>query len=424
MKKLYLFAIILGAITLISSCSDKNNKYSIVYSEEEPLGEISRNLEKIWEEELGLDIKLINGSGSSANLDSVAMGRADFTITENYIPFKQDVSSMLVFFPQVLHIFYSAPETPKSFTDLIVGKRVFMGAEGSGSYRFMTNLFEFFKININQVQIVDDPFEDVEVFAGFNDILEDNNLMGLESFKLYSFDQIDHFGHGSLAEAIALKYPKVHPYVIPEGTYGEITKEAILTISSDAVLVVRSGIAEEDVYEMIKSAFHHKQEFNDISPLVYKGMDEQFDRTSLTFPLHEGARIYLDRDEPSIFERYAELAGVLFSIGLAVWSGIISIRRWQTQRKKDRVDIFYKDLIEIKNEISSIRTTDLGLQKLTAIKNSQNKAFNMLINEELEANESFRIYMELSKETINELKSRLQYIKTRTEKLEVTSSKT
>ncbi|MEP0367888.1 MAG: TAXI family TRAP transporter solute-binding subunit [Cyclobacteriaceae bacterium] len=409
---------------LMTSCNTKNNKYSIIYSEEEPLGEISRNLEKIWEEELGLDIKLINGSGSSANLDSVAKGRADFTITENYIPFKQDVSSMLVFFPQVLHIFYSAPETPKSFAELVVGKRVFMGAEGSGSFRFMIKLFEFFKINRSQVQIVDDPFENVDVFAGFNDILEDNNLMGLESFKLYSFDRIDHFGHGSLAEAIALKYPKVHPYVIPEGTYGDITKEAILTLSSDAVLVVRSGIPEEDVYEMIKSAFHHKQEFNDISPLVYKGMDEQFDRTSLTFPLHEGARIYLDRDEPSVFERYAELAGVLFSMGLALWSGIISIKRWQTQRKKDRVDIFYKDLIEIKNEISSIRTTDVGLQKLTVIKNSQNKAFNMLINEELEANESFRIYMELSKETINELKTHLQYIKRRKERVALANSRT
>ena len=35
----------------------------------------------------------------------------------------------------------------------------------------------------------------------------------------------------------------------------------------------------------------------------------------------------------------------------------------------------------------------------------------MLINEELEANESFRIYMELSKETIHELRGRVKRLK-------------
>ncbi|MEQ9231050.1 MAG: hypothetical protein RIF46_10240, partial [Cyclobacteriaceae bacterium] len=42
------------------------------------------------------------------------------------------------------------------------------------------------------------------------------------------------------------------------------------------------------------------------------------------------------------------------------------------------------------------------------IKLEQQKAFQMLIDEKLQANESFRIYMELSKETLQELQLRLE----------------
>ena len=47
---------------------------------------------------------------------------------------------------------------------------------------------------------------------------------------------------------------------------------------------------------------------------------------------------------------------------------------------------------------------------------SQNKAFEMLIVEKLVANDSFRIYMELSKETINELRGKMRVLKAKKER--------
>ena len=118
----------------------------------------------------------------------------------------------------------------------------------------------------------------------------------------------------------------------------------------------------------------------------------------------------MDRAEPNVFERYAELGGVIFSIMLALISALISLTKWNAQRKKDRVDVFYQELMDIKGQIPDIKIIQDGAKIVRKIKATQDKAFKMLIDEELTADESFRIYMELSKETINDVKLRVQQI--------------
>ncbi len=96
---------------------------------------------------------------------------------------------------------------------------------------------------------------------------------------------------------------------------------------------------------------------------------------------------------------------------IAIVGGIISLTKWQTQKKKDKVDEFYEELLKVKNTIPKMRTVREGVDEIKALQRSQNRAFEMLISEELVANDSFRIYMELSKETIGELRSRMRTIK-------------
>ncbi len=403
-------------LLLFFSCNPTETQYTILYSTDEPIGEICRNLEATLERNFyNVDIKLIIGEGSEANIDSVSKGTVDFTIIENHTEYKEGVSSVLVFYPQVLHIFYKG-NSPATFKELVENKKVFIGVPGSGSYKFIMDLFVFFQVDQSKVTITENAFDEFDVYAGFSDIIPADNLQSLSDFNLYSFDDISQFGKGSIAEAICLKYPKVKPYIIPQSTYGNLTASPVLTISSNAVLVCRSSLLDYTVTDMIKTIFKEQEVFTSLSPLIFTGLDEGFDRSNLTFPLHNGARVFLDRDEPGFFERYAELAGVLFSIVIAVVSGIISLSRWQKQKKKDRVDVFYKVLMEIKNESTNLKSVKDTQQKIKEIQDSQNKAFEMLINEELEANESFRIFMELSKETISELRARVKYLRALEEK--------
>jgi hypothetical protein len=278
----------------------------------------------------------------------------------------------------------------------------------------MMDMFDFFILDKEKFEVTPNVWEN-DVFCGFNEIVKNEDLGLFEGYKLYSFDGIENFGKGSIAEGVSLKYPGASPFVIPSKTYGTLTNQPILTFESDAVLVARDGIPNDVVYDITKLIFRDKQEFTIINPLISLDLNENFDRKNLNFPLAEGARIYLNRDEPSILERYAELARVGFSIVLALISAFISLSRWKNQTKKDRVDIFYKDLMDIKNQLEKISTLKEGFMYIDKIKKAQNKAFEMLIDEKLTADESFRIYMELSKETIIEVKIKMRQIKLKSE---------
>ncbi len=407
-KRLYFLAI---AITLLfNSCQQGKIKYRLFYTTDEPDGEISKAIKTVMERNHNMEIELVPGEGTFANLDSIANGIADVALIENFVPFKDDVRAVLSFYPKVLHIFYfddGRPE-PQNFQELLYGRKVYIGQEGSGSHLFMSDMFEFLELDPGKLDITNNVF-DTEVLVGFTDIVRLKDLATLQGFKLFSMDQVENLGKGSIVDAISLRYPQVRPFVIPETSYRDITDRPIVTVETDALLIVRAGLRDNFVYDLTKTIFNEKQDFINLSPLIFKGLDENFDRTKLSFPLHEGARVFLDRDEPSFIERYAELGGVVLSIILAIASALVSLSRWQRQKKKDRVDIFYKDLMEIKN--SNIGSSKAGLEKIKEIQQSQNKAFDMLINEELEANESFRIYMELSKETINDIRGRVRALK-------------
>ena len=67
--------------------------------------------------------------------------------------------------------------------------------------------------------------------------------------------------------------------------------------------------------------------------------------------------------------------------------------------------------MNIKNQVDRISDSKNLKIKLNEVKASQKKAFDMLIHEKLEANESFRIYMELSKEVIEDIKIKIMQIK-------------
>lgn len=409
-RPFYLLSLLI--LILVGSCKEEKIKYRLFYTTDEPDGEISKAIKNVMERNHNVAIELVPGAGSFANLDSISDGVADIALIENFVPFREDVRTVLTFYPKVLHIFYfdrGGPE-PQTLEELLYGKNVFIGAKGTGSHLFMEDMFEFFDLDLSQFQIVDDVFSvNTEVLIGFTDIVQFKTLATLQDFKLYSLDNLDNFGRGSVVDAISLRYPQVYPFLIPETSYREITDKPVVTVASDALLVVRSGLRESFVYDLTRTIFNEKQDFINLSPLIYRGMDENFDRSQISFPLHEGARVFLDRDEPGFFERYAELVGVLFSIIIAIVSALISLSKWQRQKKKDRVDIFYKDLMEMKN--TNFKTSAEGIEKIKGIQESQNKAFDMLINEELEANESFRIYMELSKETIHEIRGRVKVLK-------------
>jgi TRAP-type uncharacterized transport system substrate-binding protein len=335
------------------------------------------------------------GLGSLANLDSLVQGKADLAIVDNFAPYQDSIKSILPIYKQILHILHRADYEPKNLKQLLEGKKVFAGSEASGSWRFIHQLINDQGINQAQIEWVDvlDLFE-ADVIIVFTDLLSPFELQDLKGYKLYSLD--DPTSAGNFADAICLQHPQFQPYVLPQGVYGRFTPSAVQTVSVAAVLVGRANLSNEFVFQLVEQLQEHKQEIAQINPLLHR-FSGDFDPHMLTFTLHEGARQYLDRYSPSFLEKNADLIGIALSIALALASASFSISRWQKTKKKDKIDIYYNKLIELRKKISESPTLEEIHALDHELKAIQEETIGLVTSEKLLADESFSIFLELSR---------------------------
>lgn len=404
---------ILSLIILLVSCNLITEKFSLVYTTENPNEAFAEQLKVVLEESYNVNIQLVQVSNTQTVLDSLGAGTHDMGFVENLINVGEGINTVVPIFVKVLHLFYKENFDVNSIEELFLDRSIYIGTERTASYRFMTSLFEFYRLDTSRLHVTRDIIGS-DVIALFSVIMDEEQLQGYSGYKLYSLSSTTEIANrGSEIDGIVLKFPRVKPYIIPKKTYGNLTEEPIGTIATDMIYVVREGLWQTTVSDLTRSIFAHRDKFVHLNPSFYFGIIEDFDRSKLSHPLHEGARAFLDRDEPSFLERYAEVGGVLLAILVALSSGTITFTKWRKQNKKDKVDTFYERLMSIKNEMATIRSVEIALQKIQEVKGEQNKAFKMLINEELAADESFSIYMELSKATLQEIQSRLRVLKAR-----------
>ena len=229
-------------------------------------------------------------------------------------------------------------------------------------------------------------------------------LIDLQDYKFYSFDDPGQLGSGSIVEAICLRYPQFQTYIIPKFAYGDFTPEPVLTVSNEAILVCRKDLGVDFVYDIAKLIHENKQVFSTISPLLFHGISENYEVQNLSFTLHPGARRYINRYAPSFFERYAEIFGVLFSILLAVGTGAFTFYNFRKSRKKDKIDVYYISLTTLRQRIPNLKK-ELELEMLLSeVKNMQNETIDLVVKEKLNADESFLIFFHLSQLVIQEAK--------------------
>ena len=294
-----------------------------------------------------------------------------------------------------------------SFKSLCEGRSMYIGEKGSATYILMNKLFTSFEVDTSLVEISYQIFDQVDVFCAFTHIIRNEDLQGMEDFMLFSFDKVDHIGKGSIIEGICLKNPYLSPFVIPNQLYNENNSTPVLTLSSMALLVGTERLPRDVVYDIIKTLRSSRLQLGREGTLAMMDFNDSYNLHRINFPLHPGAMDYLDRHQTSFLERYAEVISVLVSIIIALGSAIFTFNGWNKQRKKNRVDMFYAKILDIKTLSESTASVVDLMQLIGQIQDIQKEAFEMLMQEKLIADESFRIFVELSKDTLQYLESKL-----------------
>jgi len=402
------FAIVVAAV-LMTACDSAPTELRFV-APSSPLDlEIAENLKLLLDQdsEFRLDITGQQHAGEAA-LDMLLAGKADIALVSNYLPYREGVSTVMPLYASVLHIAYRDGRNSNSGYSLLNNASIFAGAEGSASRLMFERIAERIDLPEDAYSYVD-PSEDVrsaepDVVVVFAPI-SPQRMAELDGYKLFSFGSPAEIGAGSVVDAASLLNPPLRPFVIPQSTYGLATSDPVVTVAVDKILVVRNDLSASVVYDLINTIRRSRPALSAARPGLFSEISEDFVVSRSTFVLHAGTQDYLQRSEPTVYERYSGVAEVLVTLVIALASATLAGFRILKMRRKNRIDKFYSAAIEIRNSISGSSTADERSLAAKKIRELQDTAFDQLVAEKLSADESFRIFVTLSNDVLDQLKN-------------------
>ncbi|HEX9973313.1 MAG TPA: TAXI family TRAP transporter solute-binding subunit [bacterium] len=423
------------------SCFDKRIEYRIAAgSTGTSFHDVGKNIAEILLKQTHYNVRVLSKpvliDGDSLKLSAInncrilSEGLAEFAISQNDLHVNpasfaegaqqfSDLRSVIPLYSQIFFIIYKDYLNPTSLKDLIIGREIAMGPQQSGTAHLAKILLKEFGIDTSQYKqkyvsfeenMLSDSIDICCLLTGFNNSRVEKSIS--RGGRIFSIGEYSLAGKGSAADGFCLKYPLAKPYIIPKNIYSDLPKEPVLTVAIDAVLLTRKDIKDHVIYDFVQAILNNKQFLViDLNNKLLSQLTEQFDPLSLRFPLHPGAKAYLERDKPSFFERYAELLGFIFSFFLAFVGGVTTLAKWNRHRKKNRIDAFYNQIMEIQYQIKTITSVDACSSSIEKLRQLRLEAFNQLIKEKLSADDSFGIFIAFLNDTQTDLRNRIDELR-------------
>ncbi|NOR35350.1 MAG: hypothetical protein GQ577_01250 [Woeseiaceae bacterium] len=340
-------------------------------------------------------------SGEEA-LDAIAAGKADVALISNSQEFRRDIATVMPLYPTVLHIArrdgFAEPTARGDLSDAAV----FAGAKGSASRSIFERIADNIGLADDDYRYVSDPSEIADMVVVFAPIAPER-IAEFPELRLISMGTPQEIGNGGTVDAAVLLNPHFRPFVIPVGTYGDSTPEPIVTIAVDKILVTRSDLDSAVVYDLISDILRLRPALAAKRPGLFQQLSEDFDVSRSRFVLHPGTLDYLQRSEPTIYERYSGVAEVAVTLMIAMFTAALAGVRILRIRRKNRIDRYYAAAIEIRDSVDDQASSSEREQAIVKIRDLQNRAFDQLVDEKLGADESFRIFITLSNDVLRQL---------------------
>jgi len=195
-------------------------------------------------------------------------------------------------YPNFIQIVASSRSQIKTLADL-KGKRVSVGAEGSGTALNAAVIFKAAGFTFNDLAMVDQT-----PFASSVRLVEQGSLDATLQSAGLGVESIRHLlasGQSTLIPIPSDIVARIDSAVyiaatIPAGTYDGQSGD-VQTASVPNFLVTREGVSDDVAYQMTKSLFEHLDQLVQTQPAA-KDIDVKKAATDLPIPLHPGAERY------------------------------------------------------------------------------------------------------------------------------------
>ena len=347
---------------------------------------------------------------SEPSIEALLSGRADIALISNSQPYTSGVTTVMPLYANILHLLQKQPATAESEEELFTSGTVFAGPPGSPSRVMLEKYASERQISggdIHFVEVFDGECPDV--IAIFAPIIRDlykrlDSCSDVGLYRLHSLGTPDEIGNGSRIDAATLLNPSLRAFIIPAGIYPSISDEPVVTLAVDKMLVARRDVSAAVIYDLISEVIRLRPALTASDPATFHALRGDFQSADSTFVLHPGAQRYVERNEPTVYERYSGVAEVVVTIFFAFLSGGYAAVRIYNIRRKNRIDRFYSAAIELRKSVSDETPAAERRNAISRVRELQTEAFQLLVDEKLAADESFRIFVTLSNDIIDELK--------------------
>ena len=345
-------ATLLLALPFLAACDSGPTELRLVAPESRLDRAIAEDMVELFDESSAVHLTIVESSMSDeAALDAIAAGEADIALISNHLPFRDDIATVMPLYPTVLHIARrnGLPDSPDLADPpslaALADVSVFAGPEGSASRYLFRRVAERIGLDEDAVRFIDDPADDPDVIILFAPIAPDL-VDGVGEYKLISMGTPAEMGSGGPIDAATLLNPTFMPFIIPEGVYGHMMTEPVVTIAVDKMLVTQRDLDPTAVYDLIDEIVRLRPALSANRPGLFNDLSGDFDASRSTFIVHSGAQDYLRRTAPTVYERYSGVAEVFVTVLVALGSATFAGLRLYRLKRKNRIDRYYAATIE------------------------------------------------------------------------------
>ena len=398
--KFFLFT----ALLLMAACDSAPVDLRLVAPSSDLDLEIVQDLEKLLDRNVAIRITVTDDQqpGKTA-LDMLAAGEADLALISNYLPYREDIATVMPLYPSVLHIANRIGRDHSSGPAVLDQAKIYAGQDGSASRLLMDYIIARMNLPRDAYTYVEKPgagaIENPDVIVIFAPI-SPQRAAEFDGYQLFSIASPSDIGAGSNVDAMTLLNPPLRPFIIPASVYGAATPEPVVTVAVDKLLVARSDLDPSVVYDLVNEIQRLRPALSATRPGLFEQLADDIDVSRSTFVVHAGTQDYLQRSEPTIYERYSGVAEVVVTLMIALVSITLAGFRVIKMRRKNRIDRFYSAALKIRDSMNDT-SSDNELSELeNQVRELQNDAFDQLVDEKLAADESFRIFITLSNDIL------------------------
>jgi TRAP transporter TAXI family solute receptor len=417
-------AVIIGGFYAYHTVSGERSRHEIVIAAGAKGGTyyaLGEALARVLEDQgVAKSVKVLETDGSVANMQLIAAasGAADLACVQSDTHISPMARLITPLYQEVLHILVAkrlASEV-RTIYDLR-GRRVATGAAASGTRELAERVLGHFGVEVGEdlalspeesaAGLLDGSVDVAFVLTSIPSRLMDE-LAAKDAVRFISLGDAQEYGNES--DALALVFPSIRATTIPRSTYRRLPLKPVRTIAVSALLIARRDLDPEMVRTITQLIFEYRggaARLEGEELVVAQQIHEDYRPAAYQIPFHTGAAAYYNREEPPFFVEYAEAISLGLTLLVGLYSGSIALREWMRRRMKNRIDAYLLEIDRQTTDLGSLTLEEL-IEHRDALDQVRHRAFSDLVNERLQADQSFTIFQNHLRDEFAAIEARIK----------------